>query len=610
MAKKKKKRAAPKPPTVQRPKEFLDLIAPGAIQFNTDYFVFGNTYRTVMMLRGYPPTTEEQALLRQLGEMEGVTVHLAVRKVSSAEEDAILHAATNKSRMERSNVSNVKQSVTAEAKLQDTASLILGMRRDREPLLHTSVFLELTARTMEELQRLRDSISAILLRGKLSKDPLLLRQRDGFLSSNPAGRNTLGTFAERVLPASSAANLFFLSYSGKTDPHGFFIGRDKYGSNVIVDLDRRAPDKTNGSSLILGNTGQGKSYLLKLLLCNVREVGKNVIALDSEHELEDLCGHLGGCFLDLLSGQYRINLLEPRRWDDGSELGDPDAPPAFRGTLLAQHISFLRDIFRVYKGFDTPHIDTLELMIERLYQQWGISDETDLSQFGAMNYPVMTDLYDLIERTYQHYDQESLPLYPPEMLRDLLLGLHSMCKGADFRFFNGHTNISSDRFLVFCVKGLDDVAENLRNTLLFNVLSYMSDRLLTAGNTVATIDELYLWLSNPVAITYIRNALKRVRKRGSSMVLASQNLEDFDQPGVRELTRPLFAIPTHQFLFNAGTIDKRFYMDLLQLEPEEYELIRQSQRGICLYKCGNERYLLEVHAPSYKEKLFGAAGGR
>ena len=610
MAKKKKKRAAPKPPTIQRPKEFLDLIAPGAIQFNTDNFVFGNTYRTVMMLRGYPPTTEEQALLRQLGELEGVTVHLAVRKVSAAEEEAILHAATNKSRMERSNISNVKQSITAEAKLQDTASLILGMRRDREPLLHTSVFLELTARTMEELQRLRDSVSAILLRGKLSKDPLLLRQRDGYLSSNPAGRNTLGAFAEQVLPASSAANLFFLSYSGKTDPHGFFIGRDKYGSNVIVDLDRRAPDKTNGSSLILGNTGQGKSYLLKLLLCNVREDGKNVIALDSEHELEDLCTSLDGCFLDLLSGQYRINLLEPRRWDDGSELGDPDAPPAFRGTLLAQHISFLRDIFRVYKGFDTPHIDTLELMIERLYQQWGISDETDLSQFGAMNYPVMTDLYDLIERTYQHYDQESLPLYPPEMLRDLLLGLHSMCKGADFRFFNGHTNISSDRFLVFCVKGLDDVAENLRNTLLFNVLSYMSDRLLTAGNTVATIDELYLWLSNPVAITYIRNALKRVRKRGSSMVLASQNLEDFDQPGVRELTRPLFAIPTHQFLFNAGTIDKRFYMDLLQLEPEEYELIRQSQRGICLYKCGNERYLLEVHAPSYKEKLFGAAGGR
>lgn len=51
-------------------------------------------------------------------------------------------------------------------------------------------------------------------------------------------------------------------------------------------------------------------------------------------------------------------------------------------------------------------------------------------------------------------------------------------------------------------------------------------------------------------------------------------------------------------------------MDMLQLEESEYNLIKFPQRGVCLYKCGNERYLLEVHAPSYKEKLFGSAGGR
>lgn len=58
------------------------------------------------------------------------------------------------------------------------------------------------------------------------------------------------------------------------------------------------------------------------------------------------------------------------------------------------------------------------------------------------------------------------------------------------------------------------------------------------------------------------------------MILASQNLEDFDVDGIRELTRPLFAIPTHQFLFNAGSVNKKFYMDNLQLEPAEFELIR------------------------------------
>lgn len=132
-------------------------------------------------------------------------------------------------------------------------------------------------------------------------------------------------------------------------------------------------------------------------------------------------------------------------------------------------------------------------MIERLYRKWGINDKTDFSRMLPTDYPILSDLYDTIEDAYQNYeDEEALKLYPPEMLRDLLLGLHSMCKGADARFFNGHTNISSARFLVFCVKGLDSVAQNLRDTLLFSVLSYMSDQLLSAGNTVAAIDELYL----------------------------------------------------------------------------------------------------------------------
>lgn len=90
--------------------------------------------------------------------------------------------------------------------------------------------------------------------------------------------------------------------------------------------------------------------------------------------------------MDLLSGETRINLLEPRQWNDGSEPDDPEVPPAFRGTPLAQHISFLRDIFRVYKNFDTPYIDTLELMIERLYRNWKISDATDFSQMAPTDY--------------------------------------------------------------------------------------------------------------------------------------------------------------------------------------------------------------------------------
>ena len=608
---KKTNKRVPSKPSEPRVKDFLDLIAPTAVKFNTDHYICGGTYRCTLALRSYPASTEELALLRRLGEKSGVTLHIYNRKVSVAEEDKIIHNAENKNKLDRGSTSSMKQAVTAEANLQDVAALIASMRKNSEPLIHCAVFIELSARDPDSLRALRDEVTSELIRSKLGADRLLLRQREGFLSSNPAGRNTFGSQFERVLPAKSVANLYPFNYSGKTDPNGFYIGRDRYGSNIIVDLDRRTDDKTTANVLILGNSGQGKSYLLKLLLCNILESGKSAICLDTEHELVDLCSNLGGCFIDLMSGQYRINPLEPKLWDDGSEGDDPDAPAAFRQkTRLSQHISFLKDFFRAYKEFSDRHIDTIELMLGRLYAKWGMDDDTDFQPLSPRDYPVLSDLYDVIEEAYRNYDSEEYPLYPRELLQEVLLGLHSMCRGAESKFFNGHTNITTSRFLVFGVKGLLQASRNVKNALLFNVLSYLSDKLLTEGSTAAGLDELYIWLSNLTAIEYIRNSLKRVRKKESSMILASQNLEDFDVDGVRELTRPLFAIPTHQFLFNAGSVDKKFYMDNLQLETAEFELIRYPQRGVCLYRCGNERYLLEVHAPPYKEKLFGTAGGR
>lgn len=81
-------------------------------------------------------------------------------------------------------------------------------------------------------------------------------------------------------------------------------------------------------------------------------------------------------------------------------------------------------------------------------------------------------------------------------------------------------------------------------------------------------------------------------------------------PSIREFTKPLFSIPTHQFLFNAGQINPKEYMDALMVEPSEFELIKYPERGTCLYRCGNERYLLQVIAPDYKAAMFGKAGGR
>ena len=399
--------------------------------------------------------------------------------------------------------------------------------------------------------------------------------------------------------------------SGKTDPNGLYIGRDKYGSNILVDFDRRTEDKTTSNILILGNSGQGKSYLLKLILTNIRESGKKIICLDPESEYEDLTNALGGCYIDFMSGEYKINPLEPKDWGQADSETDSKAPEPFkRVTRLSQHIAFLKDFFRTYKNFTDAQLDTIEILLMKLYARFGITDTTDYRQKKPTDFPVMSDFYDLCEEEFMTYDKKRKYLYTEEILQEVCLGIHSMCVGSESKYFNGHTNITDDSFLCFGVKGLLDTNRRLKDAMLFNILSYMSNKLLGEGNTVASIDELYLFLSNLTAIEYIRNAMKRVRKKDSAVILASQNIDDFLIPSVKEYTKPLFSIPTHAFLFNAGNIDARFYIDTLQLEKSEYNLIRYPQRGVCLYKCGNERYNLMVHAPEYKEKLFGNAGGR
>ena len=86
------------------------------------------------------------------------------------------------------------------------------------------------------------------------------------------------------------------------------------------------------------------------------------------------------------------------------------------------------------------------------------------------DFPILSDLYDVIEDAYQHYDREENPLYPQELLQEVLLGLHSMRRGAESKFFNGHTNITS-------VAAAYDLWYSLREEVLWTYKDDLPQRL-------------------------------------------------------------------------------------------------------------------------------------
>ena len=601
---------------------FWKRVMPGVISFRLDEAIVGDTFRHYMAIREYQPSTNSQAILKDLAGMQGVSLKIFYKRITMIEEEKLITRGSRSTVYENNRAESLSDVIDAGEDLSDVSEMFRTMRKERERILYCSVFLEIKASTRVELENIKADVRASLMADKIMADELTLQQKEGMQTVNPLGRNHFGLDYCRPLPAGSVANLYPFSYSGRLDPHGIRIGRAENGTDVYLDPDRRTFDVTNGNIVILGSPGQGKSFLTKFLSTNVIEQGKRLFLLDPEEEYESIVKNLGGTYIDFLSGRYHINILEPKRWSMEDDTAK-DAPESFNqvGKPLSMHISFLKDFFRIYKHFSRKELDVLEVLFMSFYDSKDISD-ANADRLPKEAFPTMCEFYKYVYEIFdrlryaeqKEYEQGNAlaeeGLFRVDELQSILIGICSMAQGPDSVFFDGVTNLPQDGIVAFGVKGLMESNADVKDAVLFHLLSYISDQLLVQKNAVGVLDEFYLFLTSPVVVEYVRNMMKRNRKRDSFLILTSQNVEDFLLPGIKEYTKPLLSIPSHRFLFYPGNVEANEYKDLLQLEDCEFEVIRTASKGRCLFQCGNERYKLLVQAPEYKEALFGTEGGR
>ena len=152
-----------------RTKDFFDMILPGTVKFLSDHYIVGDSYRCVWVIREYPPSTEEQAILSQLADRNGVTLRIYHRLVEAMEQRKIIQNATRRNKM-KSGGNDMNDTIEAEGNLQDVIELLANLRKNREPLLHCSVFIELKAKDMDSLKELQSEIAMELTRYKMSVD--------------------------------------------------------------------------------------------------------------------------------------------------------------------------------------------------------------------------------------------------------------------------------------------------------------------------------------------------------------------------------------------------------------------------------------------------------
>ena len=576
-----------------RQRSFTDYVLPTSFKVLSDKVMYSGTYRSIWAIREYPLETSAVAILRELSSMENVSIKMYFRRADRNESKSVIRNNTRKN-IFKMNSNDPSEQSEGKRNMEEIRSALESMQSSREYFIFTSVYIEMKSDTEEGLNSLCAEVSDILSSLSILPDKLWLRQLDGFISSLPYGYNAFSKEFERILPSSSAGNLYPLSYSGKTDPNGIYIGKEKYGSSIILDPDRREGSKTNSNILILGNSGMGKSYLSKFLVCNLMEQGKNVIILDPEEEYSTLTENLGGDNMTIGHKDCVINPLE---------IFDKDKE-------LSTHISFLRDFFSLACDLSPAQSDILSSILNKLYFVFGFNPQIGISSMTSSSYPVLKDLLDFCVREYRNISDNEEGLYTKETLKSLCMALHALCVSESSPCFSGHTSIKEGRLVRFGAKDINSSGKRTRNAALFNILEYMNSKMLSEGNTVIVLDELYMFLSSKPSVEKIREFVKRGRKKESAVMMSTQNIEDFLLPEFKEFTVPLFTLPSQRFLFSPGNVNPSDYKSLVNISEDEMQLLMKQSRGNCLFKCGDSSFLINVKVPEYKSKLFGYEGGR
>lgn len=601
--------------------EFADMetmrsLLPATLRFDSRYVQQGDTlYRKTIAVRNYPAALETDSALRQLAVTPGITIRIYLDPIPQIRTTDMLRRQINEHNSAAISSRRASDRVTASVEQEQVIQSYRDMLTHNERMHFVTILIEVYGASPQELTAKIDRVRSKLVAQGFTKDDMLLLQRDGFLSMLPYGSCRLRMY-KRNMPTRTIAALYPFTASKLVMEQGIPIGHTTAGGVVLWNPFSRTDNVTNGNVLIIGDSGQGKSYTLKKIVSMEWASGCDVYGLDSESEYIDLYRNMGGTNLDCAGGGTIINPLELRvvTGEDDRKF-DKDAPEAFRGgSPLKQHLSWLGEFFPLLMPDITPRtLNVLMLLVQRHYSTYGIDDAFRPQEASPEQYPTFGTLYDFINELLTTWDTADRPewqdLFAPDDLRDLLLAMRSAYDGAESAIFNGHTNIRTVKSVNFVIQALLEGKQSTRDAAMFNVLSWIWNRVVTLKRrTVVAIDELYLLL-NPTIAVWLRNFEKRDRKYNAIIVTATQNLVDFDRPDILYLTKPLLSIPQHKFVFYPGDIDRAVLQRLLDLTESESNLIRASHRKHCLLKCGAEKYHVVIGTMDYEADLFGTAGG-
>lgn len=556
----------------EQQRRLIDVIAPPAIRVSADYLEIGNVFVRTLFISSYPKFMAQNWLGPIINLDRTVDVSIFIQPVSSETvlkklEDQLTSVEVERSEREKK---GLVRDPMLDAAYQNIEKLRDKLQTAEERVFKFGMYLVLYAKNKDELEDTENEIRSILESKLVYTKPALYQQREGFLSGLPLGTDALKiTTSLNTSPLSSTFP--FVSFD-LSDNKGIMYGINMHNSSLIL-FDRFSLE--NANMVILGKSGGGKSYAIKLELLRSMMVGTDVIVIDPENEYQYLAEATGGSFFKVsLTGGDHINpfdIPEPQKGENPAEI--------YRETVIT-----LLGLIKLMVGALTPEEEgVLNEAINQAYASRDITPTTP--NFWEKTPPLLQDLQVVLQNM--------------EGGEGLAKRLEKYTKGVFSGFLNKQTNVRMQNQLV--VFNIRDMQEELRPIAMYIIVDYVWGNIRKElKKRILAIDEAWWMLQHTESAAFLFGIAKRARKYYLGVSTISQDIADFLNS---DYGKSIVANSSLQLLMKQSptTIDQ--LQKTFNLTDEEKYMLMETNIGEGLFFAGTKHVAIKVVASYMEDRI-------
>lgn len=551
--------------------ELQDVIAPSALEINSNFVRLGEKYARTLFVFSLPRYLSSNwfAPIINLDKVFDVSIHIHPVDTTLMLRKLQRKVAEVQSQINIRQEKGLVRDPVLDTAYQDLESLRDKLQQAQEKLFSFGVYITIYGDTLDEINKAEGEVKSMLESRLVYVKSALFQQKEALDTVYPTASDVLKI--NNYLNSSPASSIFpFVSFD-LTSNKGILYGINSHNNSLIL-FDRFSMENYN--SVIFAKAGAGKSYATKLEILRSLMFDTDVIVIDPEREYEYLAEATGGKYFNIsLASKHHINPFElpmPRE----------DESPA---DVLRSHIINLVGLFRIMLGGLTPEEDAI--MDRAIAEAYASRDITPISDFSAKTPPILSDLELIISNM--------------EGGESLAQRLRKFTQGTWSNFINQPTNVDiNQKFVVFSVRDMED---ELRPVAMYLIINYIWSAIRAQiKKRLLVVDEAWWIMKNEQGASFLFGIAKRARKYYLGLCTITQDVGDFlNSP----YGKPLITNSSIQLLLKQSPAAIDALKENFNLTDEEKYLLLESDVGEGIFFAGLKHVAIKILASYTEDQL-------